>query len=66
MKGVNDMKKTNWMVAIEQIHPYTNTSVHFERRVYEDENGIEFVKINGGWFEVHWLATHNHNIEYFS
>lgn len=59
------MKKTKWMATIEQIHSHTNTTVHVERRVYEDENGNEVVKINGSWFEVDWLIKHNNNIEYY-
>ena len=58
----NGKKKTKWMAAIAQHNIHTGTTVHFERRVYEDEHGTRFVRINGYWFEIDWLLTHNHDV----
>lgn len=44
------MKKTNKMAALRQPHNYW-----IERRVWADDNGNEFVKINGCFFDIDWL-----------
>lgn len=61
----NGKKKTRYMAAIAQHHKHTDSTVHFERRVYEDEYGTRFVRINGLWFEIDWLLTHDHDVDYF-
>lgn len=40
------MKKTKYAATIYDGHS------HIERRIYENENGIRFVKINGLFFEL--------------
>lgn len=42
------MKKTNKMATIFNGH------CHIERRVYADNCGVEFVKINGDFFALDW------------
>lgn len=44
------MKKTIKMATLKQPHNYW-----IERRVWVDENLIEYVKINGHYFEIDWL-----------
>lgn len=45
------MKKTNKMATIAE-NTRRGSVVYIERRVYEDENGIDFVKINNNWFSL--------------
>ena len=45
------MKKTNKMATIVE-RTHRGTSAYIERRIYEDENGIENVRINGSWFSL--------------
>lgn len=56
------MKKTNEMATIGQFNPLTGNMCHIERRVYEDENGIRFVKINRGFISIVWLASHGRSV----
>ena len=44
------MKKTIKMAALRQPNNYW-----INRRVYADDTGKEYVKINGRWFGVDWL-----------
>lgn len=57
------MKKTNKMATIGQLNRMTGNYAHIERRVYEDEDGFEFVKINGGFISTTWLATHGRTVD---
>ena len=44
------MKKTIKMAAIREPHNYW-----INRRVYADETGNEFVKINGNYVAIEWM-----------
>ena len=44
------MKKTNKTAALRQPHNYW-----ISRRVYADETGKEFVKINGNFVSIDWV-----------
>lgn len=46
------VQKTEKMAVIFDGHS------HIERRVYADENGIEYVKINFGFFNLNWCRCH--------
>lgn len=48
-KPNNNMRKTNKMATIISRTRRGKTSF-IERRVFEDENGISFVRINNTWF----------------
>lgn len=52
------MKKTNKMAVIGQLNPMTGKYTHIERRVYEDEAGNRYVKINGDFTDIDWLVMH--------
>lgn len=62
-REVNKMKKTNKMATIGQLNRMTGNYTHIERRVFEDENGFQFVKINGGFTSITWLATHGRMVD---
>lgn len=47
------MKKTIKRAAVREPHNYW-----IDRRVYADENGKEYVKINGYLTEIDWLIDH--------
>ena len=49
-KGDITMKRTVKTAAIREPHNYW-----ISRRVYEDETGNEFVKINGHYVAIAWL-----------
>lgn len=51
------MKKTKFMATIIQRTGWT------VRRVYEDEAQCRHVRINGDWYSVEWLRTHNRKVE---
>lgn len=57
------MKKTNKMATIAQLNRMTGNYTHIERRVYEDENGRNFVKINGDFTSVTWLESHGRTVD---
>ena len=57
------MKKTNKMATVGQINRQTGNYTHIERRVFEDENGNSFVKINGNFTSVSWLASHGRTVD---
>lgn len=59
------MKKTNRMATIGQRNPDTGNYTHIERRVYEDENGKRFVKINGNYTSVTWLLSHGRKVHIY-
>lgn len=56
------MKKTNKMATIGQLNRMTGNYTHIERRVYEDENGNRFVKINGDFTDLDWLLNHGRTV----
>lgn len=51
------MKKTKFMATIIQ---RTGWCV---RRVYEDVACFQYVRINGEWYCVDWLRTHDRRVE---
>lgn len=57
------MKKTKYTATIGQLNRMTGSYTHIERRVYEDENGIQFVKINGDFTMIGWLKTHGRTVQ---
>lgn len=57
------MKKTNKMATIGQLNRMTGNYAHIERRVFEDENGLIFVKINGDFTSLNWLETHGRTVD---
>lgn len=50
--------KTNKMAQIIQFPG----GCRIERRIYEDVNGIEMVKVNGEWTELDWYDCHKNYI----
>ena len=52
------MKKTIKMAAVKAPHNHW-----INRRVYADENGVEYIKINGLFFELDWLMLHGWQID---
>ena len=56
------MKKTNKMATIRE-STRRGTYKYYNRRVFEDENGIYFIRINGNWFTVSYLESINHRVE---
>ena len=59
------MKKTNKMAVIGQLNRQTGNYAHIERRVYEDENGKQFVKINGDFTSIGWLMIHGRTVQVY-
>ena len=45
-----DMKKTTKTASVKEPHNYW-----INRRIYADENGKEYIKINGMFFAIDWL-----------
>ena len=61
------MKKTNMMATLAQRNPQTGNYTHIERRVYEDENGIQYVQVNGGPIPLHhYLTSPMHKVSIWS
>lgn len=59
------MKKTDKMATIGQLNRMTGNYTHIERRVFEDENGKQFVKINGEPTSITWLLTHGRKVNIY-
>lgn len=59
------MKKTNKMAVIGQLNRQTGNYTHIERRVYEDENGKQFVIINGSVTSIVWLALNGRTVQIY-
>ena len=57
------MKKTHNKAVIGQLNRQTGKYTHIERRVYEDEHGKRFVKINGDPTSIIWLLTHDRTVK---
>lgn len=57
------MKKTKYMATIGQPNYSTGNYSHIERRVYKDEDGKKFVKINGDYYSVTWLTSHGRKVD---
>ena len=57
------MKKTEYMATIGQLNRMTGNYSHIERRVYEDEHGTQFVKINGDFTSIDWLLNHGRTVD---
>ena len=55
------MKKTERKATIGQLNRMTGNYTHIDRRVFEDENGNEFVKVNGSWID---LDQYDNDINY--
>lgn len=51
------MKKTKWMATIIQRQGWA------VRRVYEDNTGVLYVRINGDWYSVEFLKANGRRIE---
>lgn len=51
------MEKTKFMATIIQ---RTGWAV---RRIYEDETGCQYVRINGDWYSVEFLKAHGRRVE---
>lgn len=51
------MKKTKFMATIIQ---RTGWAV---RRIFEDQAGDQYVRINGDWYSVDFLRSHGRRIE---
>ena len=56
------MKKTNKMASIAEYNKRTCKYTNIERRLFEDENGEQIVKINGSFFSVEWLILHDRKV----
>lgn len=56
------MKKTNKKASIAQYNKQTCKYTTIERKVFEDEDGKQFVKINGEAFTVEWLILHDYKV----
>ena len=56
------MKKTNKMATIGPLNRVTGNYTHIERRVFEDEHGVMFVKINGDFTSILWLEAHGRTV----
>lgn len=54
----SEMKKTIKMAAAKAPHNHW-----INRRVYADESGVEYIKINGIYFELDWLMAHGWEID---
>lgn len=59
------MKKTIKMAVIGQLNRMTGNYTHIERRVYENENGDLFVKINGDFTSINWLRNHGRSVNIY-
>lgn len=59
------MKKTNKMAVIGQLNPMTGKYTHIERRVYEDEAGNKYVRINGDFTDIDWLIMHDRRVHIY-
>lgn len=46
------MKKTIKRVVIGQLNRKTGNYTHIDRRVYADEKGIKYVRVNGCFFKL--------------
>lgn len=53
------MIKTYKTAAIREPHNYW-----ISRRVWADENGKEYVKINGNYVALNWLELHSWDVHY--
>ena len=52
------MKKTIKMAAVREPHNYW-----INRRVWADDNGIEYVKINGNFIAIDWLMLRGWEVD---
>lgn len=59
------MKKTVKMAVIGQLNRAIGNYAHIERRVYENENGEGFVKINGDFTSLAWLLLHGRTVDVY-
>lgn len=59
------IKKTAKMAVIGQLNRMTGNYAHIERRVYEKENGILCVKINGDIYSLNYLEIHGRTVEVY-
>lgn len=53
------MKKTIKTAAVREPHNYW-----ISRRVWADENGKEYVKINGYYIDINWMHLHGWDVHY--
>ena len=59
------MKKTNKMASIGQYNPNSRQYAHIERRVFEDENGLLYVRINGEYCSIDWLQSNGRKVDIY-
>lgn len=52
------MKKTIKMAALREPHNYW-----IQRRVYQDENGKEYIKLNGIFYGLDWFYIHGWDVD---
>lgn len=52
------MKKTIKTAAVRAPHNYW-----ISRRIYADEAGMEYIKINGNYIELDWLMSHGWEVD---
>lgn len=57
------MKKTNKMATIAQFNRQSCKYTHIERRIFENEGGECFVKINGDYTSVGWLLNNGRKVD---
>lgn len=57
MTGTSKMVKTFKIMAIRQPRNYW-----INRRVYADENGVEYVKINYNYYSLDYLRAHGWDV----
>ena len=51
------MSKTKYMATIGQLNRQTRRRTYFDRRVFEDDQGNRYVRINGCFFSFDDLET---------
>lgn len=53
------MKKTKWTATIGE-RTRRGSVVYTERRVYTDELGVKYVRLNGSWFSIGDVKNFSH------
>lgn len=56
-------RKSEKMATVAQLNRDTGNYSHIERRVYEDDEGVEMIRINGFWFSVNMLRKIGHDVD---
>ena len=50
-------KKTEKMAAVREPHNYW-----INRRVWKDDNDVEYIKINGNYVPLNWIYIHGWDV----